>query len=239
MPSFRFKVPLTPPPSTNVRVFPTASFLIVVVPCPKISLSKIPEIIKLELFVISEPAPVAKFSAKEINSPPLITTLPCINPLLSATPPVTLRFPVILPLFCVLPLINTSCEINALFIISSVPANSVVPVPSTVLLFLPALNINVPSFVILFPVVIILLADVVKLPPLSFIFKASCVITASFITDPSILVVPIPSILFLFVPFPWKVKTPSFVMPFFIARSEAFAIKLPFICISLCEIETP
>ena len=99
MPSFSFKVPLTPPPSTKVRVFSPASFLIVVVPCPKISLSKIPEIIKLELFVISEPAPVAKFSAKEINSPPLITTFPTITPLLSVIPLPTFKFPLILPLF--------------------------------------------------------------------------------------------------------------------------------------------
>ena len=237
-PLFRFSVPSTPPPSAKVSVFPL-SLCIVVVPWPKISLSNTPDSFKLELLVIFESAPVARFSANEINSPSLITTLPCINPLLSATPPVTLRFPVILPLFCVLPLINISCEINALFIISSVPANSVVPVPSTVLLFSPALNINVPSFVILFPVVIILFAEVVNRPPLSLMVNTSCVITASFITDPSILVVPIPSILFLFVPFPWKVKTPSFVMPFFIARSEAFAIKLPVICISFCEIEMP
>ena len=42
----------------------------------------------------------------------------------------------------------------------------------------------------------------------------------------------------LFVPSPVNSNVPSFVMPFFIARSEAFAIKLPVICISFCEIET-
>ena len=116
-----------------------------------------------------------------------------------------------------------------MFIISSVPSKTVVPIPSTILLFTPELSTKVPLFVILFDVVIILLADVVKLPPLSFIFNASCWIKASFITEPTIVVEPVPLISLLLVPLPLNSNAPLFVMPLFITKSDAFAIKLPVI----------